>query len=50
LDQSRDCATLQRQGPARVETRFVIRLLLLKHIYGLSEEGVCGRWVYDVYF
>jgi len=26
------------------------RLLLLKHIYGLSEEGVCERWVYDPYF
>ena len=25
-------------------------LLLLKHIYGLSDEGVCERWVYDPYF
>jgi IS5 family transposase len=26
--------------------------LLLKHIYGLSDEGVCvcERWVYDPYF
>ena len=31
-------------------TRFVIGLLLLKHIYGLSDEGVCERWVYDPYF
>ena len=23
---------------------------LLKHIYGLSDEGVCDRWVYDPYF
>jgi hypothetical protein len=23
---------------------------LLKHIYGLSDEGVCERWVYDPYF
>src|SRR5262249_42752870 len=22
----------------------------LKHIYGLSDEGVCERWVYDPYF
>jgi IS5 family transposase len=28
----------------------VIGLLLLKHIYGLSDEGVCERWVYDPYF
>ena len=33
-----------------IETRFVIGLLLLKHIYGLSDEGVCERWVYDPYF
>jgi hypothetical protein len=25
-------------------------LLLLKHIYGLSDEGVCERWVHDPYF
>jgi hypothetical protein len=24
--------------------------LLLKQIYGLSDEGVCERWVYDPYF
>jgi len=27
-----------------------VPLLLLKHIYGLSDEGVCERWVYDPYF
>src|SRR5262249_51668630 len=27
-----------------------IGLFLLKHIYGLSDEGVCERWVYDPYF
>ena len=37
-------------GRPGVETRFVIGLLLLKHIYGLSDEGVCERWVYDPYF
>src|SRR6202163_1758880 len=36
-------------GPG-IETRFAIGLLLLKHIYGLSDEGVCERWVYDPYF
>ena len=38
------------QGRPEIETRFVIGLLLLKHIYGLSDEGVCERWVYDPYF
>jgi IS5 family transposase len=28
----------------------VIGLFFLKHIYGLSDEGVCERWVYDPYF
>jgi transposase, IS5 family len=28
----------------------VIGLLLLKHIYALSDEGVCDRWVHDPYF
>ena len=38
------------KGRPGIETRFVIGLLLLKHIYGLSDEGVCERWVYDPYF
>ena len=33
-----------------IETRFMIGLLLLKHVYGLSDEGVCERWVHDPYF
>ena len=37
-------------GRPGIETRFMIGLLLLKHIYGLSDEGVCERWVYDPYF
>src|ERR1700761_8668551 len=37
-------------GRPGIEARFVIGLLLLKHIYGLSDEGVCERWVYDPYF
>ncbi len=28
-------------GRPGIETRFMIGLLLLKHIYGLSDEGVC---------
>jgi hypothetical protein len=38
------------KGRPGIETRFVRGLLLLKHIYGLSDEGVCERWVHDPYF
>jgi transposase, IS5 family len=38
------------KGRPGIASRFVIGLLLLKHIYGLSDEGVCDRWVYDPYF
>ena len=38
------------KGRPGIETRFAIGLLLLKHIYALSDEGVCERWVYDPYF
>ena len=33
-----------------VETRFAIGLLLFKHIFALSDEAVCERWVYDPLF
>src|SRR6188472_4553435 len=38
------------KGRPGIETRFVVGLLLLKHIYGLSDEAVCDRWVDDPYF
>jgi IS5 family transposase len=38
------------KGRPAIAIRFVIGLLLLKHIYDLSDEGVCERWVYDPYF
>jgi IS5 family transposase len=38
------------QGRPGIESRFVIGLLLLKHIFALSDEEVCERWVYDPYF
>ena len=38
------------KGRPATPSRFVIGLLLLKHIYGLSDEQVCERWVYDPYF
>ena len=37
-------------GRPGIETRFMIGLLLLKQIYGLSDKGVCERWVHDPYF
>lgn len=37
-------------GRPGIETRFVLGLLLLKHIFALSDEEVCERWVYDPYF
>src|SRR3954470_22442117 len=50
LDRRRDRAALQRERPAGHRARFMIGLLLLKHIYGLSDEGACERWVHDPYF
>src|ERR1041384_5665889 len=38
------------KGRPGIETRFVIGLLLLKHIFALSDEEVCERWVHDPYF
>ncbi len=38
------------KGRPGIPTRFAIGLLLLKQIFGLSDEGVCERWVYDPYF
>ena len=38
------------QGRPGIASRFVIGLLLLKHIFTLSDEEVCERWVYDPYF
>jgi IS5 family transposase len=33
------------KGRPGIPTRFAIGLLLLKHIYGLSDEGICERLV-----
>jgi IS5 family transposase len=38
------------KGRPAIETRFMIGLLILKHMFHLSDEGVCERWVYDPYF
>ena len=37
-------------GRPGIEVRFVVGLLLLKHIFALSDEEVCESWVYDLYF
>ena len=37
-------------GRPAVETRFMLGLLLLKHIFGLSDAEVCERWVENPYF
>ena len=38
------------RGRPGIETRFVLGLFLLKHMFALSDEEVCARWVYDPYF
>jgi Transposase domain (DUF772) len=50
LDRSQGGAPLQRQWSAWDRDPLCHRLFLLKHIYGLSDEGVCERWVFDPYF
>ena len=32
-------------GRPAVETRFMLGLLLLKHMFGLSDDEICERWV-----
>jgi IS5 family transposase len=39
-----------RIGRPRIKTRFVIGPLLLKHIYGPPDEGICERWIHAPYF
>jgi IS5 family transposase len=38
------------KGRPATPTRFMIGLLLLKHIYALSDEDVCAAWVENPYF
>ena len=38
------------EGRPATETRFMVGLLLLKHIHRLSDEGVCARWVENPYY
>jgi transposase, IS5 family len=43
-----DC--FSEEGRPGLPSRFMVGLLLLKQTYGLSDEQVCDRWVYDPYF
>ena len=47
-EQVADC--FSAEGRPATETRFMIGILLLKQIHGLSDEGVWERWVHDPYF
>ena len=49
MDEQVSCCFSEESRPG-LYPRFMVGLLLLKHIYGLSDEGVCERWVYDPYF
>src|SRR5262249_11924938 len=46
----RDRTAVQRRWPAWNCDTVCDRAFFLKHIYGLSDEGVCERWVYGPYF
>ncbi len=48
VDQVADCFSVE--GRPGTETRFMVGQLLLKHIYGLPDEGICERWAHDPYF
>ena len=43
-------AFLSEIGRPGIATRFVLGLFLLKHMFALSDEEVCARWVENPYF
>jgi IS5 family transposase len=43
-------AFYSEEGRPGVPTRMMVGLHILKHMYDLSDELVCARWVYDPYF
>lgn len=49
LDQ-RVAAFYAEEGRPGIPSRLIIGLHILKHMYNLSDEAVCDRWVYDPYF
>lgn len=38
------------EGRPGLPVRLIVGLHILKHMYNLSDEGVCERWVHDPYF
>jgi IS5 family transposase len=43
-------AFYSEEGRPGIPTRMMVGLHILKHMFDLSDEGVCERWVYDPYF
>ena len=43
-------ALYSEEGRPGVPTRLMVGLHILKHMFDLSDEEVCERWVYDPYF
>jgi IS5 family transposase len=48
--EERNAEFYKDEGRPGVTARLMIGLHLLKHMFNLSDEGVCERWVYDPYF
>ena len=43
-------AFYSEEGRPGIPTRMMVGVHILKHMFDLSDEGVCDRWVYDPYF
>jgi len=43
-------AFYSEEGRPGIATRMMVGLHILKHMFNLSDDGVCDRWVYDPYF
>ncbi len=43
-------AFYSEEGRPGIATRMMVGLHILKHMFDLSDDGVCDRWVYDPYF
>ncbi len=43
-------ALYSEEGRPGIPTRMMVGLHILKHMFDLSDERVCERWVYDPYF
>ena len=43
-------AFYSEEGRPGIPTRIMVGVHILKHMFDLSDEGVCERWIYDPYF